>query len=114
MRIDRSEERGVTIVALEGVIKLGESAQQFSAYLEELLNEGVEAVVIDLSRIDHVDSTGLGELVGYLQRFTAEGRRLGLLRPHKRIMNLLKLTRLNEIFPIFTDRAAAVDDLLEG
>lgn len=111
MRIDRSEEGGVIIVSVEGVIKLGESARQFSTYLEELLNEGVPSVLVDLSRIDHVDSTGLGELVGYLQRFTEQGRRLALLQPYTRILNLLKLTRLDEIFPIYDDRTTAVVEL---
>ncbi|MCP4896727.1 MAG: STAS domain-containing protein [bacterium] len=113
MKIERSQERDITIVALEGVIKLGESAQLFSAYLLDLLEEGVPAVLIDLSKIDHVDSTGLGELVGYLQRFTAQGRRLALLKPHERIMNLLKLTRLNDVFPIYDDKDEAVEALAE-
>jgi anti-sigma B factor antagonist len=111
MKIERSEDGNVTIVAIEGVIRLGESARKFSAYLEDLLKEGVPSVLIDLSAIDHVDSTGLGELVGYLQRFTEEGRRLALLNPHRRILNLLKLTKLDEVFPIYQDRADAVKEL---
>jgi len=113
MKIEKSREGGVTLVTLEGVITLGESAKAFSAYLERLLDEGVPTVLIDLSGINHVDSTGLGELVGYLQRFTEEGRRLALLRPHRRIVNLLRLTRLDEIFPIFEDRDGAIADLSE-
>jgi anti-sigma B factor antagonist len=111
MKIERSEQGGVTVVALEGVIRLGESAKAFSTYLEELLQDKVPAVLIDLSGIDHVDSTGLGELVGYLQRFTDEGRRLALLNPHRRILNLLRLTRLDDIFPIFEDEDTAITDL---
>ena len=111
MRIQRNEEGGLTIVQVTGVIKLGESARRFSGYLEELLSEGVPSVLIDLSGIDHVDSTGLGELVGYLQRFTSEGRRLALLNPHKRIFGLLKLTKLDEVFTIYGDQARAVDEL---
>ena len=111
MKIERSEEGSVTIVTIEGVIRLGESARKFSAYLEDLLKEGVPSVLVDLSAIDHVDSTGLGELVGYLQRFTEEGRRLALLNPHRRILNLLKLTKLDEVFPIFHDRVTAVKEL---
>jgi anti-sigma B factor antagonist len=111
MKIERTEEGNVTVVAVEGVIRLGESARTFSNYLEELLKEGVPSVLVDLSAIDHVDSTGLGELVGYLQRFTEEGRRLALLNPHRRILNLLKLTKLDEVFPIYDDRARAVAEL---
>ena len=63
------------------------------------------------SGIDHVDSTGLGELVGYLQRFEKEGRRLALYRPHRRILSLLRLTRLDEIFSIYEDREEAITAL---
>ena len=108
MEIERLEEKGVTVVAVRGVINFGESARQFSSYLADLLDSGVQAVVVDMSGIDHVDSTGLGELVGYLQRFEKEGRRLALLRPHRRILNLLRLTRLDEIFSIFEERDEAV------
>lgn len=111
MQIERTDEKGVTVVAVRGFINFGESAQQFSAYLEELLAADVPVVLIDMSDIDHVDSTGLGELVGYLQRFEKEGRRLALFRPHTRILNLLRLTRLNEIFPIYEDRVAALAEL---
>ncbi len=111
MKIERTQEGTVSVLAVEGVIKLGESARQFSEYLESLLAQDVRAVLIDLSSIDYVDSTGLGELVGYLQRFTKEGRRLALLNPHQRILNLLKLTKLDEVFPIFESRTAAVSAL---
>jgi anti-sigma B factor antagonist len=92
MKIERAQEGSVTVVTIQGVIKLGESARNFSMYLEDLLAEDVPTVLLDLSAIDHVDSTGLGELVGYLQRFSEQGRRLALLNPHQRILNLLKLT----------------------
>jgi anti-anti-sigma factor len=108
MKIERSREGSVAIVTIQGVIKLGESARSFSMYLEDLLREDVPAVLLDLSAIDHVDSTGLGELVGYLQRFSEQGRRLALLNPHLRILNLLKLTKLDEVFQIFDEREAAI------
>lgn len=111
MEIERTDESGVTIVEVRGFINFGESAQRFSAYLEELLDAGVPVVLIDLSGIDHVDSTGLGELVGYLQRFEKEGRRLALLRPHTRVLNLLRLTRLDEIFSVYDDREDAIAEL---
>jgi anti-anti-sigma factor len=114
MEIERTDEQGVAVVAVRGFINFGESAQQFSAYLEELLADDTPVVLIDMSGIDHVDSTGLGELVGYLQRFEKEGRRLALLRPHTRILNLLRLTRLNEIFPIYDDHSAAIAELAQG
>jgi anti-sigma B factor antagonist len=111
MEIDRSEDRGVTVVEVRGVINFGESAREFSSYLQDLLAADVPAVLVDMSGIDHVDSTGLGELVGYLQRFEKEGRRLALYRPHRRILSLLRLTRLDEIFAIYENREEAIAEL---
>ncbi len=111
MRIERREDGSVTVLTIEGVIKLGESATTFSRYLEGLLEEGIQSVVIDLAGIDYVDSTGLGELVGYLQKYTERGRRLGLLNPQSRILNLLKLTQLDETFPIFDSLEQAVEEM---
>jgi len=111
MRIDRTDENGVVVVALGGVIKLGESGRVFSEYLERLLGESAPSVLLDMRAIDSVDSTGLGELVGYLQRFSEQGRELALLSPPERVMNLLKLTRLDEVFTIFHDLEDAVRTL---
>ncbi|MDX2436406.1 MAG: STAS domain-containing protein [Acidobacteriota bacterium] len=111
MEIDSSEIDGVTVIAVRGVINFGESARQFSSFLQGLLDSRVPAVLVDMSGIDNVDSTGLGELVGYLQRFEKEGRRLALLRPHRRILSLLRLTRLDEIFPVYEDREGAIAEL---
>lgn len=111
MKVERAEQAGVVVVAIRGVIRLGESARDFSDYLGELLVEGGGPVLVDLSEIDHVDSTGLGELVGYLQRFAEQGRRLALLGPHPRVLSLLKLTRLDEVFPVFHDRESAIREL---
>lgn len=108
MKIDKFQRDDVTVVIIEGVIKVGESASVFSDYLTGLIERGSGAVLLDMTGIDYVDSTGLGELVGYLQRFEDQGRRLALLRPQSRILNLLKLTKLDEVFQIFSDETEAV------
>lgn len=108
MQVRRSEENGVAIIEVEGTIKLGESAELFATELQKVLEDTKSGVVIDFARIDYVDSTGIGELVGYLQRFTKASRRVALFRPHHRLEALLKLTRLETIFPIFWEREDAL------
>jgi anti-sigma B factor antagonist len=108
MQIRRSEETGVTILEVEGTIKLGESAQQFAAELQGVFEGSSNGVLIDFARIDYLDSTGIGELVGYLQKFTRANRRVALFRPHHRLEALLKATRLDTIFPVFWERDPAL------
>jgi anti-sigma B factor antagonist len=114
MDIERINEDDATIVVVRGVIKLGESAQTFSRFLREVLDDGTGVVLVDLEGIDHVDSTGLGELVGYLQRFEAQGRRMAFVNPARRLRKLFELTRLDEVVPIFDDRARALAELRGG
>jgi anti-sigma B factor antagonist len=111
MEIERVEEGDVTIVVVRGVIKLGESAKAFSEFLGRVLSEGTNPVLVDLEGIDHVDSTGLGELVGYLQRFEEQGRRMAFINPARRLRKLFRLTRLDEVVPIFEDRPEAVAEI---
>ena len=108
MEMKRSEEGGVTTLEVKGTVKLGESAKQLAAELESIFDSTQGGVVIDVAQIDYLDSTGIGELVGYLQKFTRASRRVALLRPHKRLESLLKLTRLDSIFPLFWDQDDAL------
>jgi len=108
MEIETNREGQVTIVMLRGVVTLGESAREVSELLGGLLEHDDGSVLVDLSAVDHVDSTGLGELVGYLQRFSEQGRRMALLSPPDRVRNLLRLTKLDEVFPTYHDRDEAV------
>jgi anti-sigma B factor antagonist len=108
MRMKRTDENGVTVLEVEGTIRLGESAVQFAGELQSIFDHTQGGVVIDFAKIDYLDSTGIGELVGYLQKFTRANRRVALFRPHHRMEALLKLTRLDTIFPVYWERDQAL------
>jgi len=111
VNIVKSQAGDVTRIDVQGVIKLGESAQQFSEYLEKVLNDDTGPVLVNFEGIDYLDSTGLGELIGYLQKFEDRDRKMALLKPKERILSLLKVTRLDTVFKIFYDEAAAQEYL---
>ncbi|HUF18369.1 MAG TPA: STAS domain-containing protein [Thermoanaerobaculia bacterium] len=101
----------VTILDVQGVIKLGESAREFSRYLDKVLTDETGAVIINFEQINYMDSTGLGELIGYLQRFEERRRPMVLVKPSHRIKALLELTKLGQIFDIFESEEEAVEHL---
>lgn len=108
MIIFREKRGGTTVLKLQGVVKLGESASQFSDFLEKVLNEDDGPVLLDFERIDTLDSTGLGELIGYLQRFEERQRKMAIVKPKDRIVALLRLTRLDTLIRIFPDEDSAL------
>ena len=108
MIIEKRSRGKVTILDIEGAIKLGESAEFFSSALDNVLRKEQSNVVIDFTGINYIDSTGMGELIGYLSKFTGENRQILLVNPSERILRVLKAVRLDKVFKIFQDEDAAV------
>ncbi len=63
MIVEKRHLPGFTVLAVEGVIKLGESALFFAQTLERTLSDDTGHVIVDFSQINYIDSTGIGELV---------------------------------------------------
>jgi anti-anti-sigma factor len=106
--IEKRSRGKVTILDIEGAIKLGESAEFFSSALDDVLHKEENNVVIDFTGINYIDSTGMGELIGYLSKFSGENRQILLVNPSGRILKLLNAVRLDKVFKIFQDEDAAV------
>ncbi len=111
MRIAREKTGDTTIVRLHGVVKLGESAKEFSDFLDRVLLEDKGPVLLDFEGIDTLDSTGLGELIGYLQRFEERNRKMAIIKPKDRVIALLRLTRLDTLIKIFPSEETALQYL---
>lgn len=108
MIVEKRHLEGFTLLRVEGVIKLGESAEFFAQTLDRSLSNDSGHVVIDFSKINYIDSTGIGELVGYLGRFRNLSRKLILVNPSDRIRKLLEVARLAELFPTYPTVDAAL------
>jgi anti-sigma B factor antagonist len=106
--VDKKHIEGMSLLSVEGIIKLGESAEFLAENLKRILEKDDGHVLLDLSRINYIDSTGIGELVGYLARFGDRGRKLILVNPSQRIRKLLEIAQLDTLFPSYDDLDAAI------
>jgi len=111
MIVEKRQLPGHTLLVVQGVIKLGESAEFFAQTLERALADEEGNVIVDMSAINYIDSTGIGELVGYLGKFGAVERKLALVKPSERVTKLLEVARLRELFPVYdsVEEALAAD-----
>ena len=110
MIVEKRRIGSSTLLSVEGVIKLGESAEFFARALDRALEEEEGNVLVDFSRINYIDSTGIGELVGYLGRFRDRDRKLILVSPSEKIRKLLSIARLEKQFTIHDDLDSALAD----
>ena len=108
MIVEKRRQGPHTILRVEGIVRMGESAQFLAQTLEKLLTEESGNVLVDLARINYIDSTGIGELVGYFGKFKEKERRLILVQPADRIRKLLEIAKLDTVFPTYDDLDAAI------
>ncbi len=108
MFIDKNRVEGMSLLRVEGIIKLGESAEFLADALKRTLEKDEGHVLLDQSKINYIDSTGIGEMVGYLGRFGDRDRKLILINPSDRIRKLLAVAQLDSLFPTYEDVDSAV------
>jgi anti-sigma B factor antagonist len=108
MEILQRREGNVVILDIYGAISLGESKEKFALVMDELLSEAGTNVLVNFSGINYVDSTGIGELVGYLNKFVEKNKQLKILKPHERVLKLLQITKLDTMFEIYNDEEQAL------
>jgi anti-sigma B factor antagonist len=102
---------GTAIVTASGELDMVE-ADQLRKLLAELRRQGdIAHLVVDLSDVPFIDSSGMGVLVG-AQRLT--GPRLRIVAAHDAVRRALQLARLDKVFVITTSRAEALETLLPG
>ena len=99
----------VVILYCAGRLVFGDEAAAFRERVKQILL-GTQQIVVNLSRIDYIDSEGLGTLVGALAS-TRKRNPLGeikLVRPNQRVADLLQRTRLNTVFKSYENDGEAV------
>jgi anti-sigma B factor antagonist len=101
-----SGQPGVSLLHAEGEIDVA-SAPEFHAGLSDLVGQGT--VIVDLSDVSFIDSTGLGVLVGIEKQMRENGHDLRLVVTQPQITRLLELTGLDEVFTVLTNTKDAVN-----
>ena len=102
-----SEQPGIPVLAVRGEIDVA-SAPEFHASLSDLIGKGSEVVMVDLSEVSFIDSSGLGALVGAEKEMRGAGHELRLVVTQPQITRLLELTGLDEVFTVVSSTDASV------
>lgn len=98
----------VKLVKLRGKLNLGDAVDRFRDTLADLMASGDTRVVLDLSEVPWIDSSGIGLLVKILTSAKQKGGSIKLLNPSKFTVQTLKMICLLELFEVFDDQEKAV------
>lgn len=98
----------VAVVAIRGDITPGQIEGVLSSRMLELVEKGYRKLVLDLGGLPSIDSIGLGEIVRSFTTVTRKGAKMKLAAVPKRIVDLLRVTRLILAFELAASEDEAV------
>jgi anti-sigma B factor antagonist len=105
---DYTTDDDLTVINVEGEIDVY-TAPKLREKLIDLVNKGKYHLLVDMEKVEFLDSTGLGVLVGGLKRVRAHDGSLELVCTQERILKIFRITGLTKVFGIFD----SVDDARE-
>ena len=98
--LDLVERDGWAVLGVSGEVDVA-TAPRLRERLIDLVNGGQHRIVVDLSGVEFLDSTGLGVLVGALKRVRTNDGEMALVCAEPRILKVFEITGLTKVFPMF-------------
>jgi anti-anti-sigma factor len=100
MNLTTRNHEGISIIYPEGKITLGDGDQELGEAVRTLLEQGGRKIIINLSNVSYLDSSGVGELVGCYTSIKNKNGDLRLCGMNSRIFNLITMTSLHSVFDV--------------
>ena len=102
------EVEGVSVVALDGRIVLGEESNALREKVKSLIAEGKKKIVLNMANVTFIDSAGLGTLVAAHHSAKSQGAALKLAHLGAKFQEVLQITKLLTVFDVYNSEAEAV------
>lgn len=101
------------VVSAHTVLEVGGEVDVYTApklrdRITELLDGGIKALIVDLGKVEFMDSTGLGVLVGSYRRSSALGTSFAVVCGRESLLKIFRITGLDQVLPLFESIDAAV------
>jgi anti-sigma B factor antagonist len=102
-----AELGGRGVLRLKGPLTI----ENLPDFQNAIRRENVPTIILDLTEVPYIDSAGLGSLVSVYVSRHKSGQRMALSGVNARIINLLEITNMQQLFLIFPSLADAIDAL---
>jgi anti-sigma B factor antagonist len=104
---DEYSKTGAHIVNMRGELHVS-TAPQFAQRISDVIYINKTAIVLDMTAVEFIDSTGLSVMLNALRVVTQIGGRLALVCTNPTVLRLFQITNLDSTFDIFDDREGAI------
>jgi len=111
MQIEKENRGEFTIVRVEEERIDSKVAPDLKAHLLLLIEQGVDKILIDLSHVEYVDSSGLGALLFGVRQLRMFMGNLAVFGARKRVLNLIRIAKLEDILRNYESEEDAVKNM---
>ena len=108
LKLTSREVDGVSVVALEGRIVLGEESNALRECVKGLLASNKKNIVLNMDNVTYIDSAGLGALVAAHHSAHSQNASLKLSNLGSKFQEVLQVTKLLTVFEVHASEAAAI------
>jgi anti-sigma B factor antagonist len=108
MQFRERQVEGVTVVDVEGDLVVTANPCALQDFVKTVLRRGERRIVLNLSRIERMDSTCLGELIESYRSTAIEGASLKIAQPHPHVMRQLHVTHFDMVLDTFDTETEAI------
>jgi anti-sigma B factor antagonist len=98
MKYSINEKYNCVVIEIKGKIMGGPDAEVFRNDLQKLIDQDKKNVIIDLGKVNFMNSSGIGILIGGFKTMRASGGDIKLCNADKRLTSLLMVSHLNTVF----------------
>lgn len=108
MQIAERSAGNVQVLDLSGQITFAQGDQLFKDKIHSLVHQGHKNILVNMAKVTHVDSAGLGELVAAYTTLSRAGGSMKLVNLTQRLTDLLTITKLLTVFDTFESEPEAL------
>jgi anti-sigma B factor antagonist len=113
MSFNISERYNCNVIEFKGNVMGGPDATKLNETLHDLIDKGQKNVVVDLKKVNFMNSSGLGMLIGGLTTMRNAGGDLRIANAANKIESLLIVTKLITVFKHYKSVDEAVESFKE-
>ena len=107
----RKQESGITVIEIGGRVTLGQERGRIEDAVLKALNEGAQKLVLDLSEVSYIDSTGIGIIAWCFGKIGQKRAHGAVAGANGLVLEVFKLTRLDTVIHFYPDMASACERL---
>ena len=108
MKLDLREKEEIAILELSGNLTSSGGDEMFREAIDTLAGSGRLDILLDCTRLEFMDSAGIGELVAGFRMVEKFGGKLKILKATSQVRKSLTLAKLLPIFEIYEDEQEAI------